>query len=54
MKKFDFNSGWLFCKRGSSDHYPVTLPHDAMIHEARSPENPSGSAQAFFAGGSYL
>lgn len=54
MKKFDFNSGWLFCKQGSRNQRPVTLPHDAMIHETRSPENPSGSAQAFFSGGSYL
>ncbi len=32
----------------------VTLPHDAMIHEKRVPGHASGSAQAFFPGGSYV
>ena len=48
MKKFGFNTGW-FCN-GTA----VTLPHDAMIHETRKADNPSGSAQAYFPGGSYV
>jgi len=48
MKKNCFNRNWT-CN-GSA----VTLPHDAMIHETRSADNPSGGAQAFFAGGRYV
>ena len=48
MKKCNFNADWI-CNGN-----PVTLPHDAMIHETRKADNPSGSAQAFFPGGSYV
>ena len=47
MKKICFNTGWT-CNGAA-----VTLPHDAMIHEARVPNAPTGSAQAFFPGGRY-
>ena len=48
MKRTDFNQNW-FCNGAA-----VTLPHDAMIHAARDPKSPTGSAQAFFPGGSYV
>ena len=48
MKKLCFNTGWT-CNSAA-----VTLPHDAMIHEPRNGENPSGSAQAYFPGGKYV
>ncbi|MGN0998340.1 MAG: glycoside hydrolase family 2 TIM barrel-domain containing protein [Faecousia sp.] len=48
MKKIHFNDHW------SCNGKAVTLPHDAMIHEARTTDAPSGSAQAFFPGGSYV
>ena len=48
MKKNTFNSGWL-CNGKS-----VSIPHDAMIHEIRKADNPSGAAQAYFPGGSYV
>ncbi len=48
MKKTSFNTGW------TCNGQPVTLPHDAMIHEKRDAKNPSGSAQAFFPGGAYV
>lgn len=48
MKKKNFNSDW-FCNGNA-----VTLPHDAMIHELRKADNPSGSAQAYFPGGTYV
>lgn len=54
MKKITFNDNWIFSKQGFTDTRPVTLPHDAMIHEQRAPENPSGSAGAFFPGGKYV
>ena len=52
MKKESFNSGWMFCKEDVSA--AVTLPHDAMIHQNREPDAPSGSAQAYFPGGTYV
>ena len=54
MQRLDFCHGWTFCKQGCSGAAPVTLPHDAMIHEARDANNTSGSAQAFFPGEAYV
>ena len=54
MKKLDFNTGWLFYKQGSAEKQPVTLPHDAMIHETRHASAPGGSAHGFFPGGVYI
>ncbi len=48
MKKICFNTGW------TCNDKRVTLPHDAMIHEKREPGNPSGSAQAYFPGNTYV
>lgn len=48
MKKLAFNTGW------SCNGTAVTLPHDAMIHQTRVPGHASGSAQAFFPGGTYV
>ena len=48
MKKVSFNNNWT-CNGAA-----VTLPHDAMIHQKRVPGHASGSAQAFFPGGSYV
>ena len=48
MKKLCFNTGWT-CNGAA-----VRLPHDAMIHERRKADNPSGSAQAYFPGGKYV
>ena len=54
MIKHDFNRDWKFFKRSNDDGFSVTLPHDAMILEKRSSDNPSGSAGAFFPGGKYI
>ncbi len=48
MKKISFNSGW------SCNGISVIVPHDAMLHQERDPKSPTGSAQAFFPGGSYV
>lgn len=48
MKKQSFNDNW------TCNDQPVTLPHDAMIHQERKPDSPSGSAQAYFPGGKYV
>ena len=44
--------GWEFCKEGKV-FSPVSLPHDAMLGERRSPTALSGEAGAFFPGGKY-
>lgn len=53
MKKESFNKGWLFGRNGSENKQEVTLPHDAMLFEARRPGNSSAGACANFDGGTY-
>ena len=48
MKKSCFHQNW------TCNGVAVTLPHDAMIHQARIPGHASGSAQAYFPGGCYV
>lgn len=50
----EWNDGWLFGRQGESPRVPVTLPHDAMIHEQRSAQAPGGSAHGYFPGGVYV
>ena len=50
MNRESFNSGWMFCRgsgtalertiSGAQTPVPVTLPHDAMIAQARDPKRP--------------
>ena len=53
MKKLSFNEKWTFYKKGENKRQTVTIPHDAMIHEKREPDCPSGSAGGYFPGGIY-
>ena len=48
MKRISFNTGWT-CNSAA-----VTIPHDAMIHESRQADAPSGSAGGYFPGGTYV
>ena len=58
MERESFNSGWLFCHgsgtalertiTGAQTPVPVTLPHDAMIAEARDPQTPTGNATGYY------
>lgn len=48
MKKISFNENW------KCNGKEVLLPHDAMIHNKRTPDAESGSAQAYFSGDSYV
>lgn len=48
MNRSSFNTNWRF------DGKPITLPHDAMLHETRRADAPSGSGGAYFEGGSYV
>lgn len=54
MKKIDFSSGWK-CRNLTLDGepFPVTIPHDAMIHEPRSPESVGAENIGWFAGYDY-
>lgn len=54
MNRMEFNEGWLFCRQGEADCIPVTLPHDAMIHEQRTAEALGGSGHGYFPGGVYV
>ncbi len=52
MKRYDFNTGWTF-SAGDGPSRGVTLPHDAMLHTERRADNPGGSGQGYFGGGTY-
>lgn len=64
MIRENFNRNWQVVKGGNSaaaaaflgtdDIHTVHLPHDAMIHEERSPEVPSGAQTGFYPGGEYI
>ena len=58
MKRDSFNSDWLFYHgggtalertiKGAQPPIPVTLPHDAMIGQARDPQTPTGNATGYY------
>lgn len=48
-----FNTNWIFWKEGDTDKKNVTLPHDAMLAEMRTPEAKGESASGYFPGGIY-
>ena len=52
MRKREFNAGWMYGHRGGEKR-PVTLPHDAMLHDGREKDAPSQSGGAYFLGGVY-
>lgn len=54
MKRQNFNENWYYQKAGSKKREPVTLPHDAMIHDVRDANSPGTHANAFFHGGIYF
>ena len=47
-----FNDNWTFCREGGTP-VPVTLPHDAMIHEKRRATAAGGKNNGYFPGGIY-
>lgn len=48
-----FNANWTFWKEGMCDKKKVTIPHDAMLEEARTPDAKGESATGYFPGGIY-
>lgn len=53
MKK-GFNGNWMFSADQGKTWSKVTLPHDAQMTLARSPEAAGKSATGFFPGGDFL
>lgn len=64
MIRENFNQGWQFLKGGNNaataaflgtdEIHTVHLPHDAMIHEERTPDAESGAQTGFYPGGEYI
>lgn len=64
MIRKNFNKDWQVVKGGSSaaaaafmgtdEIHMVHLPHDAMIHEERTPDVESGAQTGFYPGGEYI
>ncbi|MCC8181956.1 MAG: DUF4982 domain-containing protein [Clostridiales bacterium] len=54
MLKIAFNDNWT-CRHldGLDTAKPVTLPHDAMLAEARTPDSPGGTNTGWFEGHDY-
>ena len=44
----------LLKNKGKEEGRVITLPHDAMLVEKRSPKNPTGGAGAYFGTGTYI
>ncbi|MCK9181072.1 MAG: DUF4982 domain-containing protein [Bacteroides sp.] len=52
--KININNDWLFWKEGDKNKSKiVSLPHDAMLEETRSNDNPGGANISYFGGGKY-
>ena len=54
MRKENFCTGWTVRPLPGKQWAPVRLPHDAMIHELRQQQNPSGAGGGYFPGGAYV
>lgn len=54
MERWSFNDNWSFRKQEEIEGQMVTLPHDAMIHENRTPDSAGGSGHGYFPGGIYI
>ena len=58
MIRESFNADWFLYKNDRNNNPqplgPVTLPHDAMLSEERSPDGGTGHAGGYFPGGIYI
>lgn len=62
MLREKINNDWLFAKgsanlmssfMGGTSYESVNLPHDAMVHEERTPDTANGTQTGFWPGGTY-
>lgn len=51
--KQNLNNNWIFWKDGQEQKQKITVPHDAMLKEQRTPDAPAESASGYFPGGVY-
>lgn len=54
MMKIQWNDGWFFSKLGDGHSTQITLPHDAMILENRSPDSLGGKNTGWYEGNDYV
>ena len=54
MKVIPMNTGWRYAHLGENDWQEVTLPHDAMLPEPRTPDSPGGTNTGWFAARDYV
>ena len=51
MNRVSFNDGWRYRHADYEDNFKeITLPHDAMLSEPRTPESAGGTNTGFFEG----
>ncbi len=53
MQAISWNTGWQFRREGASEWEDVTLPHDAMLHTDRNPEQTNYFLLAGYEGDTY-
>lgn len=55
MQKLQFNDNWQYYRvNEENNRFAITLPHDAMIHEKRSPNSPGGINTGWFEAYDYV
>lgn len=54
MSKLNFNENWQYGHLGEEWRKSVTLPHDAMIYEKRTPDSPGGKNTGWYEGYDYV
>lgn len=53
--KIDFCSGWTYCRADRPEmKYHISLPHDAMLTEERTPDSRGGKNIGWYEGGDYI
>ena len=62
MLRSKINDSWMLAKGGTSmmsslqgglEYEEVNLPHDAMVHEERTPDTANGTQTGYWPGGLY-
>lgn len=54
MSKLNFNENWQYGHLNEEWRKDITLPHDAMIYEKRTPDSPGGKNTGWYEGYDYV
>lgn len=54
MSKLNFNENWQYGHLNEEWRKNITLPHDAMIYEKRTPDSPGGKNTGWYEGYDYV